>query len=194
MLGGIVRGKKVTLRTPKEDDLAFIDRLMADMLVRRGGHLWDEPATPATWTERLKEIAKEPGAVLWTIEADGAPIGFAQASWHHDVGHCDVGPLVIDPARWRNGFGTDAAIAVHRYLFDYLDKRTAAVELPADNAPGLRIAEKLGFTEFGRGHDVYYRDGAYTDKVFLRFDRAVWDEKWGTSEREYEPLPEGIER
>lgn len=194
MLGGVIRGKLVTLRTPREEDLPFVNALMAEMRVRREGHLWGEPAALATWKERLKETAKEQNAVLWTIEADGAPVGFVHISWHSDEGHCDIRQLVIDPGRWGNGFGTDAAIALHRYLFDYLNKRACAVELPADDARALRIAERLGFTEFARAHEVYYRDGRYTDKVYLRFDRETWDERWSASEREYAPLPEGTGR
>ncbi len=194
MLGGIVRGKTVTLRTPKEDDLSFINALMADMRVRCEGQMWAEPATLATWKERLKEAAQEQNSVLWTIEADGTAVGFARISWHSEPGHCDIRHFVIDPAHWGKGSGTDAAVALHRYLFDYLDKRACAVELPADGARALRIAQKLGYREFGRGHEVYYRDGAYTDKGYLRLDRETWEERWGATEREYAPLPEGIER
>ncbi len=48
MLGGIVRGKLTTLRVPREDDLPLLNAWMADLRVRRGGQLWDEPATIAT--------------------------------------------------------------------------------------------------------------------------------------------------
>lgn len=193
MLGGIVRGKKVTLRTPTENDLGLVNALMADVRVRRGGRMWGEPAMPTTWTERLKEAAKEPNAVVWAIEAGGAA-GFARVSWHSEAAHCDLRDLVIDPVHWGKGYGIDAAIAIHRYLFDYLDKRACAVEIPADNAAAKRIADRLGFVEFARGHAVYYRDGTYTDKLYLRFDRETWDERWGAAEREYPPFPEGIER
>lgn len=194
MFGGMVRGKKVTLRTPTEGDLALIGALVADMRVRRGGQGWEEPAMPATWKERLKEAAKDQTLVVWTIDAAGHAVGFARVSLHHEAAHCDINDLVIDPAHWGKGYGSDAALAIHRYLFDYLDKRVVAVEIPADNAPAQRIAAKLGFNEFGRGHEVYYRDGSYTDKLYLRFDRETWDERWGATEREYAPFPEGIER
>jgi RimJ/RimL family protein N-acetyltransferase len=192
MFGGIVRGKRTALRTPREDDLALVNALMADTRIRREGQIWAEPATPATWKERLKEAAREQNAVLWTIDAGAERIGFARVSWHSDAGHCDLRQLVIEPDHWGKGFGTDAATALHRYLFDYMDKRVCAVELPADNARALRLADRLGFVEFGRGHRVYYRDGGYTDKIYLRFDREAWEERWGRTEREYEPLPEGI--
>lgn len=195
MLGGIVRGKLVTLRTPREEDLAFVNSLMADMRVRREGQLWGEPATLATWTERLKEAAKDQHGILWAIEAEGRAVGIVHVAWESEEPRIvDVDQLVLDPAEWGRGLGTDAALALHRYLFDYLDRRSCVAELAADNARGLRIAEKLGYREFGRGHEVYFRDGAHADKVYLRMDRETWDERWSASEREYPPLAEGIER
>jgi ribosomal-protein-alanine N-acetyltransferase len=194
-LGGIVRGKKVTLRTPTEGDLAFVNGLMADMRVRREGQLWGEPAMPPTWKERLKEAAKDERSVLWTIASDATPVGLAQVGWHFSPGHCDLSHLVIHPEHWGHGLGTDAAIALLRYLFDYLaDTRAVATQVAADNVRALRLAATIGFTEYARGHEVYFRDGRYTDQVYLRFDRETWDAKWAATEREYAPLPEGIER
>lgn len=186
-----MRGKAVTLRTPKVEDLPFLGALMADLRVRRGGQIWDEPAAPATWKERLKEAAKDEHTVIWTVDADGAAAGYLRVSFGGEAPqHCDLRELVIAPERWRAGLGTDAAVALHRYLFDYLDKTVVGVEVPADNAAALRLAAKLGYAEFGRGHEVYYRDGAYADQVFLRLDRPEWEARW-PAEREYEPFPEG---
>lgn len=194
MLGGIVRGKKTTLRVPTEADLVHVNAWMADMRVRRGGHLWEDPATIETWKERLKELAKERATILWTIEAEGRPIGSARIVGQPDAYGQEILHFFLDADRWGHGYGTDAAIALHRYVFDYRDYQWTALEVPADNAAALRVGEKIGYTEFGRGHEVYYRDGAYVDKVFLRLDRKTWDEKWGATEREYAPLPEDIAR
>ena len=145
---------------------------------------------PATWKERLKEQAKEQRVVLWSIEADGRLVGLARAR----LGGLEGPPgahlqhFVIDPEEWRKGYGWDAALALHRYFFDYLDLQRCGIELRADNAAALRIAERLGYTEFGRGHEVHYRDGAYVDEMWLLMQRATWDERWAQSEREYLPL------
>jgi RimJ/RimL family protein N-acetyltransferase len=188
--GGVIRGKRTTLRTPTEDDLAAYSRWMADMRVRRASRIWHEPAMPATWKERLKEQAKEQRAVLWSIETEGRLIGLVRAR----VGGLESPPaanlqhFIIDPDEWRKGYGWDAALALHRYFFDYLDLKRAGTELRADNVPALRIAEKLGYTEFGRGHQVYYRDGSYVDESWILMERAVWDERFGKTEREYVPF------
>ncbi len=189
-LGGIVRGKRTTLRTPTEDDLPAYSRWMADMRVRRVAPVWHQPAMPATWKERLKEQAKEQRAVLWSIEADGRLVGLARAR----VGGVESPPsahlqhFIIDPDEWRKGYGWDAALALHRYFFDYLDLKRSGAELRTDNAAALRIAEKLGYVEFGRGHQVHYRDGAYVDESWVLMERTAWDERFGKTEREYVPF------
>ena len=189
-LGGIVRGKRTTLRTPTEDDLSAYSRWMADMRVRRAAGVWHQPAMPATWKERLKEQAKEQRSVLWSIDADGRLIGLARAR----VGGVESAPsahlqhFIIDPDEWRKGYGWDAALALHRYFFDYLDLKRCGTELRGDNVAALRIAEKLGYSEFGRGHQVHYRDGSYVDESWLLMERAAWDERFGKTEREYVPF------
>jgi RimJ/RimL family protein N-acetyltransferase len=189
-LGGTIRGKASTLRLPVEADLATYNRWMADMRVRRAHRVWQEPAMPATWKERFKETARDKEYVLWSIDADLKLVGFALGHlWPMGNGF-DVNHFLIDPDEWRRGRGSDAALALHRYLFDYLDLRLVTAELRADNAAALKIATKLGYTEFAHGHEVYYRDGAYVDEIKLRINKETWQERW-SAEREYPPLAAG---
>lgn len=189
-LGGIVRGTRTTLRTPTEGDLPAIARWVADMRVRHATRAWHEPAMPATWKERLTEQTKDKSNVLWGIEVDGTLVGMTIVSWgwepRRDTSH--VEHFVIDPDEWHKGYGSDAALALHRYLFDYLDLRRVALDMHGDNAYARRIADRLGYVEYARGHEAHFRDGSYTDSVQLLMERAVWDERWGAAHREYAPL------
>jgi RimJ/RimL family protein N-acetyltransferase len=188
-LGGTIRGKTTTLRLPAEADLETYNRWMADMRVRRAHSVWYEPAMPATWKERFKEIAKDKMDVLWSIDADGRLVGFATGSfWSVTESGFSLRQFVIDPEEWRKGYGFDAALALHRYLFDYLDLRRSGVEIRADNAAGFRVAERLGYAEYARGHEVHYRDGGYVDEIQLFMPKEMWHERWGATEREYGPL------
>jgi RimJ/RimL family protein N-acetyltransferase len=168
---------------------------MADMRVRHAHSVWHEPAMPATWRERLKEAAKDKMAVLWSIEADGRLVGLALSTfWSVTQPGVTLRQFVIDPDEWRKGYGFDAALALHRYLFDYLDLPRIGVELRADNVAALRIAERLGYVEYARGHEVHYRDGGYVDEIQLFMDKDAWHDRWGATEREYAPLAEEASR
>jgi len=162
---------------------------MADLRVRRAHRVWHEPAMPATWKERFKEIAKSERSVLWSIDADGRLTGFATGNfWSLTESGFTLRHFLIDPLEWRKGYGFDAALALHRYLFDYLDLRRSGVEIRADNSAGLRIADRLGYVEYARGHEVHYRDGEYVDEAQLFMTKETWNERWGATEREYAPL------
>jgi RimJ/RimL family protein N-acetyltransferase len=183
-LGGTIRGKTTTLRLPIEADLETYSRWMADMRVRHAHRVWHEPAMTATWKERFKETAKDKQGVLWSIDAGERLIGLVLGHlWPMGNGF-DVNHFAVDPDEWRKGYGFDAALALHRYLFDYLDLRLATAELRADNAAALKIATRLGYTEYARGHEVHYRDGAYVDELKLRMEKETWQERW-SAEREY---------
>ena len=188
-LGGTIRGKTTTLRLPVETDLETYNQWMADMRVRRAHSVWQEPAMPATWKERFKAIAKEKMDVLWSIDADRGLVGLAAGSfWSVTQPGFTLRQFLIAPDEWRKGYGFDAALALHRYLFDYLDLPRAGVELRADNGAALRIAERIGYVEYARGHEVHYRDGGYVDEVQLFMGKNTWHERWGATEREYAPL------
>ncbi|MGH2498514.1 MAG: GNAT family N-acetyltransferase [Candidatus Limnocylindria bacterium] len=204
MFGGIVRGSGTALRFPTHDDIAAIARWSADGRVRRGGPraLWHEPASLATWKERFTEQAKDKASLLWSIETrEGAErpprlVGAARcAFWPPPLGDSvSLSYFVIEPDDWGKGYGFDAALALHRYVFDYLHLRFAEVELPADNDRALRLAQRLGYARYAHGHSVFYRDGGYADQYLMRLDLAVWDERFGEREREYAPLGAEAER
>jgi RimJ/RimL family protein N-acetyltransferase len=187
-LGGIVKGKNTTLRTPVEADLAAYNRWMADLRVRHLVRPWHEPAMPATWKEHLTKQTKDKDSVLWSIEADGALVGLVrfEFGWS-DRNRGWVNQLIVDPDAWRKGHGGDAALALHRYLFDYLDLTRVSATIRSDAAGALAIARRLGYVEFARGHEVHYRDGGYSDELWMLMERATWDERFA-HEREYEPI------
>ena len=192
-LGGIVTGTKTTLRTPTEDDLLAYGRWMADLRVRHLTRVWHEPAMPATWKDRLTEQTKEKNGALWSIDAETRVVGLVRVGFgwepRRDTAH--LHDFIVDPDEWRKGYGFDAALALHRYLFDYLDLRRVSVSFTVENFGARRIADRLGYTEFAHKHQVHFRDGAYADELELLMERAVWDERWGRSQREYPPARAG---
>lgn len=192
MFGGTVRGRTATLRVPADADLEAHQRWAADMRVRRAGPIgrWHEPAATATWKERWTEQAKDKTSVLWSIGAGDALVGYARIRFEGaplaEVLLLDQ--FVIDPDHARKGYGFDAALALHRWAFDFMHLRMSVTDrIAADDVGRQRILEKLGYVRFGHGHAVYYRDGTYVDQYLYQLDRDVWSERW-PDEREYPPL------
>ncbi|CAN5149134.1 hypothetical protein BH18CHL2_BH18CHL2_07480 [soil metagenome] len=196
MLGGIVRGRSVALRVPREDDLASFARWAADMRVRRTSPhaYWDEPAMPATWKERLAKQSESKDSILWAIDAGGQLAGACgiELSGAPIADSVGMTHFTIDPDRWRQGLGWDAALALHRWVFDIVHLRRATAVIAADNAAALHVAERLGYRRYAEGHAAYYRDGAYVDQVRLMMDVDDWTQRWDATEREY-PVPLGEE-
>ena len=198
MFGGTVRGRTTTLRLPVEADLDAHKRWSADMRVRRAGPIgrWHEPAASQTWKERWTEQAKDKTSVLWSVDAADQLVGFIRIRFegapHSDTVLLDQ--FVIDPDRSRQGHGRDAALALHRWAFDYMHLRMTVVDrIAADDIGRQRILETLGYARFGHGHGVYYRDGAYVDQYLYQMERDTWNERW-PNEREYPPLGEDLEQ
>ncbi len=201
VLGGIVRGKRTALRVPTEADLAGIARWAADLRVRGAlthGH-WEEPAMLATWKERLAKQSEDKASVLWAIEAEGALAGLCRVGLPSDPvgaayaeGGIDVTHFTIDPERWGGGLGWDAALTLHRWIFDIVHARRSTAVIAAHNTAALRLAERLGYEIYARGTDAHYGDGRYVDGLQLHMALKTWDERWGPTEREY-PVPLGEE-
>jgi RimJ/RimL family protein N-acetyltransferase len=198
MFGGTVRGKTTTLRLPVERDLDAHKRWAADLRIRRAGPIgkWEEPAATATWKERWTEQAKDKSSVLWSIDAGDAIVGYVRLRFE-GAPHADlvtVQQLVIDPDHQRKGYGWDAALTLHRWIFDVMHLRMAVVDgIAADDIGRQRILVKLGYERFAHGHNVYYRDGAYVDQYLYQMELPTWDARW-PNEREYAPLAEEKER
>jgi RimJ/RimL family protein N-acetyltransferase len=192
MFGGVVRGKTTTLRLPVEKDLDAHKRWSADMRVRRAGPIgrWHEPAASETWKERWTEQSKDKISVLWSIYAGDELVGYIHLSFE-GAPHSDkvlIDQFVIDPDHAGKGYGWDAALALHRWIFDFMHLRMAVVDrIAADDIGRQRILEKLGHERFGHGHHVYYRDGAFVDQYLYQMELETWDARW-SSEREYQPL------
>ena len=190
MFGGTVRGKTTALRLPAESDLEAHMRWAADMRVRRAGPIgrWHEPAATATWKERWTEEAKDKSSVLWSIAVGDATIGYVRIKFEGGPRSSEIVGIeqfVIDPEHQRKGYGFDAALALHRWIFDYANVRMAATDcIAGDDLGRQRILETLGHERFGHGHSVYYRDGGYVDQYLYQLERDAWLERW-PDEREY---------
>ena len=79
----------------------------------------------------------------------------------------------IGAAYWRRGFGSEAVSAAVRYLFDASDEdiRSGVFE---GNKASLKILQRLGFREIGRGVEPCLARGEDIPHIDLCLTRSAW--------------------
>jgi len=107
---------------------------------------------PEQWIrEKIDRYGRDGGMSLWAAvdRESGHAVALAGLQWEQIDGRreLDLGCVVADHEQGR-GYGTEASIAVLDAAFAAGFKRVTAMTKP-DNAPALRVLEKLGFAREG---------------------------------------------
>ena len=153
-------GERISLRTPEEEDVAFLQRNVNDPRIRRP----IAAATPVTATEEREwvEVANEEGVSL-LICADEEPVGtIGLAEVNETWGHAEVGYWVT-PDAWGAGYATAATELLVGYGFDQRRLNKIVAYAFDFNAGSQRVLEKVGFTEEGIFREEAFVDGEFAD-------------------------------
>jgi aminoglycoside 6'-N-acetyltransferase len=135
-MGALIRGALTTLRRATADDVDLLVGWHLDPDVAR---YWDgETYTQQEMRERLLERDVEP----FVIEADGVPVGYAQA-WDGGDQAGGIDMFLVPAARGR-GYGPDAGRTLSTHLRD-----RGWVRITVDpylwNEPAIRAWQRAGF-------------------------------------------------
>lgn len=126
-------------------DAERVAEIWADPQVTRylGG-----PRDRAKVVESVLEAAANPPRLdLWTVEHDGKVIGSCGLLEKEIDGRDEVELIyVIAGAEQGRGFATEAATAVRDHAARAIGHSRLVALIDAENAPSLRVAEKLGFS------------------------------------------------
>jgi RimJ/RimL family protein N-acetyltransferase len=101
--------------------------------------------------EKVDRYERDGGMSLWAAvdRESGLAVALAGFQWEQIEGRreLDIGCVVADHELYR-GYGTEASVAILEAAFAAGFKRITAMTGP-DNAPALRVLEKLGFARHG---------------------------------------------
>ncbi|WP_084050838.1 GNAT family N-acetyltransferase [Deinococcus hopiensis] len=171
----------VVLRDRRPDDLP----LLAHWLTDAGAEWrrWDAPYFPAPVTNRTMETyvahmaAHPPDADEQVIDVDGVCVGMVNRSQEEPEGGgwWDLGILILDPAYWGGGVGTQALALWVADTFDWTDAHVLTVTTWSGNERMIRLARRLGFRECGRVREARVLGGRRFDQVRLDLLRAEWE-------------------
>ncbi len=152
----VLETERLVLRRLQRTDLEALYALYRDPVVRRyfpdGTRTLDETREELEWF--LEGHPRHPELGLWaTVErSTGAFLGrCGLLPWTiDDTVEVEVAYL-IDPARWGEGFATEAARAIVRHAHDALGLERLICFIDPENVASIRVAENVGM-RFDRKH------------------------------------------
>ncbi len=173
------------LRPFQERDLPLLRAWFDDPDVMR---FWGMPSSPIVDQRFVEDLAgrfsRFEDAGYFAIDLiDGTTIGrveFERLS--SETRSAEVMILIGDQAAWGHGYGTDAMVALLRYLFHTRNLHRVSLTVLAWNSRAIRSYERAGFTVEGLLRDDLYFDGRYHDQIVMGVLRHEFDARWSTEE------------
>jgi aminoglycoside 6'-N-acetyltransferase len=161
----ILRGPRVLLRGPRENDIDDLAAILDDPEVARWWGRSDRAEIEELFTSADESIA-------FVIDVEGEVGGFLQFYEETDAMYRHAGIDLFLGARWRGrGIGTEAIVLAARYLFEERGHHRLTIDPAAANEAAIRLYERIGFRRVGvmrsyeRAPDGSWRDGLLMDML-----------------------------
>jgi RimJ/RimL family protein N-acetyltransferase len=164
----VLTGTRVTLRRPREEDVAARLRLGTDAEIFRmyGGSRSDlRPMTEEAARRWVKRVLDHDHA--WIIEA-GALLGHVRLD-HIDLldRRATLGIGIDDSAQLGKGLGSEAVTLVLGYAFNGLKLHRVSLRVVDYNLRAIRAYQKCGFVIEGREREAAFVDGVWHDDIMM---------------------------
>jgi len=164
-MGGMINGKRVTLRRVEPSDYPHILRWQNDSAVFR----WMDYTHPFS----LKDIEdSESRAIVeghpFVIELEGRPLGrIGLNNFRPRDRLASIYIFVGERESWAKGLGRDALMTLLVYSFDTLNLRMVELWTLADNDRAIHLYKACGFVEEARLRDRSWIEGHYIDHMIM---------------------------
>ena len=175
----IIKGKKVRLRAIEQEDLELLLEMINDEELERLVVGWSFPVSRAQQKVWFDSITNEKENIKLIVETpeDGA-IGLivvTNIDWKNRSAR--IGQKIARKEFRSKGIGSDALMALMRFLFDELQLHYLDSEILAYNEFARKQQEKCGWVVEGIKRKAVFKAGAYHDLYMtsiLREDYENW--------------------
>lgn len=154
-----LRGEKIVLRPPSEDDVPALRAIASTSEV-------------VAWWGRPKEdfpMRDDPEATRFAVLVRGEVAGLIQFSEESEpeYRHAWI-DIFLEPAHHLRGLGTEAIEVLLRHLIEDRGHHRVTIDPAADNAVAIRCYEKVGFRPVGVMRAAWHdSDGAWRDVLLM---------------------------
>ncbi len=164
----MIRGRLTYLRPVEKSDIGLVLKWINDETIMpyMVSHFPYSEAYEEAWVERISK--SETDRVFIICTADDTPIGTIGL---HGINQRDrsaeLGLGIFEKAYWGRGYGSDAIIALLRFVFEEMNFHRIQLHVHEDNARAKRAYEKCGFVEEGLLRETSFRGGRYTNTFLM---------------------------
>lgn len=173
-----LRGDRVTLRPPAEDDLDFLQRCHNDPDVRLSMPRVHPQSREDTREEYVEATDDATGLLICAGDDDDPDrLGFcALFRINEDSGRAEVGAWLAPEAEG-HGYATDGVSTLVSYAFEERRlNRLNAGRLSTNERSGA-LLDRLGFAEEGCRREYCYVDGEYVDRMEYGLLAEEWESR-----------------
>lgn len=176
----IIYGKRVRLRGVERSDLEKFVVWINDPEVTAGLALflpmssvdeekWFESAMQRPQEEKPLVIDMKDGTD-WRLIGNSSFFAF---DWV--ARSAEVGIMIGDKTVWNQGYGRETMNLLLRHGFETLNLNRIYLRVYAENKRAIRVYEKVGFVHEGRMRQAGYKNGEYSDVLYMSVLREEWD-------------------
>lgn len=170
-----LRTERLLLRPYRQDDAAAIARLLDDAVMAELLMVIPQPFVSfdartlirAAW----RRLATGRGFDLAVVRRDrpDEPVGGVGIGLFEDGARAELG-FWVGRDHWGQGYAGEAAGRLVSFASDSLGVARFTATAAADNAASIRVLEKLGFTESGRGEQEVPSSGRLREVILFARD------------------------
>lgn len=176
----IIYGKRVRLRGAERSDLEKFSVWINDPEVTAGLTLflpmssvdeekWFENAMQRPQEEKPLVIDMKDGTD-WRLIGNSSFFAF---DWV--ARSAEVGIMIGDKTVWNQGYGRETMNLLLRHGFETLNLNRIYLRVYAHNKRAIRVYEKVGFVHEGRMRQAAYKNGEYSDVLYMSVLHEEWD-------------------
>jgi RimJ/RimL family protein N-acetyltransferase len=176
MFGPVLRGPRVMMRPPTEDDVPHFLRWLADTEVTKYLGFWNTVPSLEQEKDWIKKAAEDRNSVVWTIELEGAPIGnssIRNIDWKNQNG--ETGTLIGELSRWGKGLGTESMRLRTAYAFNELNLVKLHSGAFMENEASKRAQLAAGYRQAGILRKHVFTLGRWHDLWMSELLREDWE-------------------
>lgn len=164
---------RLTLRPLRDEDSAALHPVFADPAVMQW---WSHG--PHRSPEKTREVValnalQEPGYACWAITLDGGAAHGWVTLKDRRPGVSEIGYL-IGRSLWGQGYGREAVTAVLDHGFACPGQRRVYADVDPENAPSIRLLERLGFVLEGHLREEWETHIGVRDTILYGLLAREW--------------------